>query len=89
LRARVLVPAELYPQYHCGERGGVGWEALVVRSTATTAVVHYVSARTTDGRPYADDRLPLSRLRPNKKEFPTTTSSSEVADHREGVFLQD
>ena len=25
----------------------------------------------------------------NKKEFPTTTSSSEVADHREGVFLQD
>ena len=61
---RVLVPAELYPQYDCGEQGGVGWEALVVRSTATTAVVHYVSARTADGRPYADDRLPLSRLKP-------------------------
>ena len=25
----------------------------------------------------------------NKKEFPTTTSSGVVADHREGVFLQD
>jgi hypothetical protein len=25
----------------------------------------------------------------NKKEFPTTTSSGEVADHLEGVFLQD
>ena len=61
---RVLVPAELYPQYHCDEQSGVGWEARVVRTTATTAVVHYVSARTADGRPYADDRLPLSRLQP-------------------------
>ena len=25
----------------------------------------------------------------NKKEFPTTSSSGEVADHREGGFLQD
>ena len=25
----------------------------------------------------------------NKKEFPTTTSSGVVADHREGVFPQD
>ena len=61
---RVLVPAQLYPQYRCDEQGGRGWEALVVRATATTAVVHYVSARTADGRPYADDRLPLSRLKP-------------------------
>ena len=28
------------------------------------AVVRYVSARTADGRPYADDRLPLTRLAP-------------------------
>ena len=61
---RVLVPAQLYPQYRCDEQGGMGWEALVVRATATTAVVHYVSARAADGRPYADDRLPLSRLKP-------------------------
>jgi len=60
----VLVPAQLYPQYRCDEQGGRGWEALVVRATATTAVVHYVSARAADGRPYADDRLPLSRLKP-------------------------
>ena len=61
---RVLVPAQLYPQYRCDERGGEGWEATVVRATSTTAVVHYVSARTADGRPYADDRLPLTRLQP-------------------------
>ena len=48
----------------CDEHGGAGWEALVVRSTAVTAVVRYVSARTADGRPYADDRLPLTRLTP-------------------------
>ena len=60
----VLVPKDLYPGETCNERGGSGWEGLVTSATAVTAVVRFVHARTPDGRRYANERLPLSRLQP-------------------------
>lgn len=61
---RVLVPADIYPQYKCSEHQGRGWEGLVMATSAHTAKVHFTSARTVDGRPYADERLPMSLLLP-------------------------
>ena len=61
---RVLVPAAVYPQEACAEIGGTGWECLVVGASRVSAVVRFLNARTTDGRSYADARLPLSALKP-------------------------
>ena len=61
---RVLVPSALYPQYNCSEQSGRGWESLVLSATSVTAVVRFLYARTADGRPYEDERLPLDRLEP-------------------------
>ena len=61
---RVLVPAAVYPQYTCSERGGAGWECLVISATGVSAVVRFLHARAADGRPYADERLPLHALQP-------------------------
>ena len=61
---RVLVPASVYPQYTCTERAGAGWECLVISATGVSAVVRFTHARTADGRPYADERLPLHAVQP-------------------------
>ena len=61
---RVLIVSQLYPQETCDEHGGVGWEAVVQSATSLTAVVRFTSARSPDGRPYEDERLPLQQLRP-------------------------
>ena len=61
---RVLVPSALYPRYVCREHAGSGWESLVLSATRVTAVVRFLYARTADGRPYEDERLPLDRLQP-------------------------
>lgn len=61
---RVLVPASLYPQYACNEFSGTGWEGLALSATSVTIVVRFLHARTTDGRPYQDERLPLDTLLP-------------------------
>ena len=61
---RVLVPAGVYPQYACSEHAGAGWESLVLSATGLTAVVRFLYARTNDGRPYQDERLPLAQLKP-------------------------
>ena len=61
---RVLVPAEIYPQYKCSEHQGRGWECLAMTATAQTVKVRFTFARTADGRPYEDERLPMSLLQP-------------------------
>lgn len=61
---RVLVLASLWPAYTCREHGGHGWEADIVSATGSTAVVRFLFARTRDGRPYSDERLPLTDLHP-------------------------
>ena len=60
---RVLVPRELWPAYPCNEQDGRGWAAAVRSTTQSTAVVRFIHARTLDGRPYADERVPLEMLR--------------------------
>ena len=60
----VLVPAEIYPTYRCSEQQGRGWECIVMTASSLTAKVRFVSARTSDGRPYVDERLPLALLQP-------------------------
>ena len=61
---RVLVPADIYPQYKCSEHQGRGWDGLVMTASAHTVKVRFTSARTVDGRPYEDERLPMSLLLP-------------------------
>ena len=60
----VVRGAVVYPQYTCSERGGAGWECLVISATGVSAVVRFLHARAADGRPYADERLPLHALQP-------------------------
>ena len=61
---RVLVPATMWPTYQCREHGGHGWEATIVSSTNSTAVVQFVFHRTRNGRPYANERVPITNLVP-------------------------
>lgn len=61
---RVLVPADIYPTYRCSEQQGRGWECTVMTASSLTAKVRFNTARTSDGRPYADERLPLALLQP-------------------------
>ena len=61
---RVLVPASVYPREACSEHAGAGWESLVLSATGLTAVVRFLYARTNDGRPYQNERLPLTQLQP-------------------------
>ena len=61
---QLLVPAPVYPQYNCAENGGRGWACLAISATSVTAVVRFLNARTSDGRPYENVRLPLSQLQP-------------------------
>ena len=58
----VVVPASIWPSYRCEELDGAGWEATVMQSSQTTAVVRFLYARTRDDRPYADERLPFGQL---------------------------
>ena len=59
----VLVPRSLWPTDPCEEQNGARWLALVISETAATTTVRFLHARTTDGRPYADERLPTVMLR--------------------------
>ena len=61
---RVLVPAEVYPKERCSEQQGQGWECMVIASSLLTARVRFTLARTSDGRPYEAERLPLALLQP-------------------------
>lgn len=61
---RVLVARSLWPKDACDEHNGMGWEASVLRTSAITAVVRFSFARTRDGRPYQDERVPLAELTP-------------------------
>ena len=60
--ADVVVPSTIWPRYRCRELGGAGWAVRVLSSTAHTAVVRFLHARTHDGRPYSDERLPWNLL---------------------------
>ena len=56
-------------EYACDEHGGEGWEAVIVKDTRRRrdpkkAQVHFSYATDDKGRPYPDEYLPLSDLRP-------------------------
>ena len=61
---RVLVPAAVYPDERCDERGGVGWEAVVLSSTAATVKIEFVFARDTAGEKFEHVRLPWRCVTP-------------------------
>ena len=61
---RVMVPASLWPSYPCREHGGTGWAARVVRSTRHGALIRFLYARTSTGRPYDAVELQLGSLTP-------------------------
>ena len=64
LGRRCLVPAARWPNYRCNEFGGLGWEAQIVSTTTSTALVKFTNATTRDGRAYANERVPLCDLHP-------------------------
>lgn len=61
---RLLLPRELWPGDVCLECDGRGWAAHVVSVTSRSVVVSFVSARTANGSPFADLRLPRSAVLP-------------------------
>ena len=60
----MLVPAAVWPGFDCTECDGRGWRASIVRLSAGGAWLHFVAARTPQGRPYADAELELWALEP-------------------------
>ena len=58
----VAVPSSVWPTYSCRELDGRGWEAIVLSVSSTTALIRFANATTRDGRPYENERLPLSAL---------------------------
>ena len=58
----VIVASEAWPSYACQEHGGAGWSATVRRLSRSTATVSFNEARTRDGRPYQDARVPIPCL---------------------------
>ena len=59
----LVIPRTLWPEDACAEFGGAGWLVTLVSKTSLTAMVRFVHARTRDGRPYADARVPLKCLK--------------------------
>ena len=60
---RVAVPRDLWPSYDCQEMGGTAWHAVVKASSSLTALVEFTHHTAALGRPYRDERLPLSAIR--------------------------
>jgi hypothetical protein len=60
----VLIPAEVWPDVTCGENGGAGWSARVLRCSSAGATLHFLTAKSARGRAFADVRLKLSVLTP-------------------------
>ena len=58
----VLVDRHAWPSYPCHEQGGMGWEATVKETSSKSALVNFTHARTQNGRPYANIRLPVKWL---------------------------
>ena len=61
---RVLIPADLWPDYECSERSGDGWVAEVTWAGRGVCTVRCVHATDAEGRPYAPARLQAAQLRP-------------------------
>ena len=59
----LAVPRALWPTHPCHELGGSGWTVTVTRCHRTAARVHFVAARTRDGRAYEDVLVPFEQLR--------------------------
>mmetsp|Transcript_27192 Transcript_27192/g.82496 ORF Transcript_27192/g.82496 Transcript_27192/m.82496 type:complete len:313 (+) Transcript_27192:84-1022(+) len=66
LGRRVLIPAQLWPDYDCHERGGKGWEATVVnvQKREKMVTVRFLHATDGEGKPYADEIIPFKEVRP-------------------------
>ena len=61
---RALVLSTRWPRERCRKHGGYGWETTIVSATNSTATVRFNFARTRDGRPYANERVPITDLVP-------------------------
>ena len=61
----VLIPHSMWPDYECKENDGAGWSAVIKTCTAGgIARVQFDTATDDEGRPYPDEHVRLSDLRP-------------------------
>ena len=61
----VFIPHSIWPDYECTENGGAGWSAVIKTCTAGgIAKVQFDHATDDEGRPYPDEHVRLSDLRP-------------------------
>ena len=58
----VVVASDTWPSYACNEHNGAGWSATIRRLSRSAATVSFTNARTRDGRPYQDARVPIPSL---------------------------
>ena len=62
---QVLVPASLWPDHICGENGGIGWSAVILKVARGAAAVRFSSLRHANGRrDYNTYHLQLDVLEP-------------------------
>ena len=61
-----VVPARLWPDYACSERGGAGWEVTIEQTEKRVhaALVSFVHARHASGARYAKEWLDFATLEP-------------------------
>ena len=59
-----MVPARIWPDYECAERGGTGWEVTIEQADKRTRAVllSFVEARHANGARYAKEWLEFSTL---------------------------
>jgi len=61
----VLIPHSMWPDYECTENGGAGWSGVIKTCDRSgIAKVRFDNATDDEGRPYPDEHVRLSDLRP-------------------------
>ena len=61
----VLIPHSMWPDYECTENGGEGWSGVIKTCDRSgIAKVRFDNATDDEGRPYPDEHVRLSDLRP-------------------------
>ncbi|MDC0526059.1 reverse transcriptase domain-containing protein, partial [bacterium] len=68
--AQYLIPRDHWPDDQCDEHEGRGWEVIIVKRSGEWALCKFVSARTAEGVPYADEWRRIKDLIPLSVEEP-------------------
>ena len=66
---KVIVPKSMWPDEQCPELGGMGWQATVVKTSATTTTIEFCHATNRAGKRYKDVQV-LTSVLLKKQDLP-------------------